>query len=104
MSSAPKAIVFDLFHTLTGFESEWSDLPLTCEVLGIDRRVWNDAITTGSRWRLAGEERDAYRILHRLARELDPRITEETIRRARRSAPSDSVTHSRGFRRRTSRR
>ena len=78
----PKAIIFDLFHTLTGFESQWSDLPLTCEVLGIDRRVWNDAITTGSRWRLAGEERDAYRILHRLARELDPRITEETIRRA----------------------
>ena len=78
----PKAIVFDLFHTLTGFESEWSDLPLTCEVLGIDRRVWNNAITTGSRWRLAGEERDAYRILHRLAREIDARITEETIRKA----------------------
>ena len=78
----PKAIVFDLFHTLTGFESEWSDLPFTCDVLGIDRRVWNKAITTGSRWRLAGEERDAYRILHRLAREIDPRITEETIRKA----------------------
>ena len=78
----PKAIVFDLFHTLTGFESEWSDLPLTCDVLGIERRIWNQAITTGSRWRLAGEERDAYRILHRLARELDPRITDETIRKA----------------------
>ena len=78
----PQAIVFDLFHTLTGLESEWSELPLTCEVLGIDRRVWNDAITTGSRWRLAGEERDAYRIIHRLAREIDPRISEETIRKA----------------------
>src|SRR6185436_4913370 len=77
-----KAIVFDLFHTLTGFESEWSDLPRTCDVLGIDRRIWNGAITTGSRWRLAGEERDAYRILSRLAREIDPRITDETIRRA----------------------
>ena len=54
----PKAIVFDLFHTLTGFESEWSDLPFTCDVLGIDRRVWNPVITTGSRWRLAGEERE----------------------------------------------
>jgi len=78
----PKAIVFDLFHTLTGFESEWSDLPYTCDVLGIDRRVWNGVITTGSRWRLAGEERDAYRILSRLAREIDPRITDETVRRA----------------------
>ena len=78
----PKAIVFDLFHTLTGFESEWSDLPFTCDVLGIDRRIWNGVITTGSRWRLAGEERDQYRILSRLAREIDPRISEETIRRA----------------------
>ena len=78
----PKAIVFDLFHTLTGFESEWSDLPYTCDVLGIDRRVWNPVITTGSRWRLAGEERDQYRILSRLAREIDPRITDETIRKA----------------------
>jgi len=78
----PKAIVFDLFHTLTGFESEWSDLPFTCDVLGIDRRIWNGVITTGSRWRLAGEERDQYRILSRLAREIDPRISEETIRKA----------------------
>ena len=78
----PKAIVFDLFHTLTGFESEWSDLPFTCDVLGIERKIWDEAITTGSRWRLAGEERDAYRILHRLTREIDPRIAEETIRKA----------------------
>src|SRR5262245_61472669 len=78
----PKAIVFDLFHTLTGFESEWSDLPFTCEVLGIERRIWNGVITTGSRWRLAGEERDQYRILSRLAREIDPKISDETIRKA----------------------
>jgi len=78
----PKAIVFDLFHTLTGFESEWSDLPFTCDVLGIERRRWNEVITTGSRWRLAGEERDAYRILARLVREIDPRIAEDTIRKA----------------------
>ena len=81
-SMTPKAIVFDLFHTLTGFESEWADLPYTCDVLGIERRIWNGAVTTGSRWRLAGEERDAVRILSRLAREIDPRITDETIRRA----------------------
>jgi putative hydrolase of the HAD superfamily len=78
----PKAIVFDLFHTLTGFESEWSDLPFTCDVLGIERRRWNEVITSGSRWRLAGEERDAYRILSRLTHEIDPRIADETIRRA----------------------
>ena len=78
----PKAIIFDLFHTLTGFESEWSDLPFTYEVLGVERRLWNGVITTGSRWRLAGEEREQFRILSRLCREIDPRITEETIRKA----------------------
>jgi len=78
----PKAIVFDLFHTLTGLESEWCDLPWTSDVLGIDRAVWNAALTTRSRWRLAGEEKDPYRIVARLAREIDPRITDETLLRA----------------------
>src|SRR6185503_7836924 len=77
-----KAIVFDLFHTLTGLESEWSDLPWTSDVLGIDRGAWDRALTTQSRWRLAGEERDPYRILSRLARQIDPAITDETLRRA----------------------
>jgi putative hydrolase of the HAD superfamily len=77
-----KAIVFDLFHTLTGVESEWCELPWTSDVLGIDRGVWNRALTTQSRWRLAGEEQDAYRILSRLAREIDPSVTDGTLRRA----------------------
>ena len=77
-----KAIVFDLFHTLTGLESEWSDLPWTSDVLGIDRAVWNAALHTRSRWRLAGEEKDPYRIVARLAREIDPALTDETLRRA----------------------
>ncbi|HXJ52202.1 MAG TPA: HAD family hydrolase [Burkholderiales bacterium] len=78
----PRAIVFDLFHTLTGLESEWSDLPWTSDVLGIDRAVWNTALTVQSRWRVAGEERDPYRIVERLARAIDPSITDETLRRA----------------------
>jgi len=77
-----KAVIFDLFHTLTAPESKWSELPSTCELLGLDRRLWDGLITTGSRWRLAGEERDPCRIVGRLARELDPAITDEIIRRA----------------------
>jgi putative hydrolase of the HAD superfamily len=77
-----KAIVFDLFHTLTGLESEWCDLPWTSDVLGIDRGVWNLALATQSRWRLAGEEKDAYRIVSRLARQINPALTDETVRRA----------------------
>jgi putative hydrolase of the HAD superfamily len=76
----PRAIVFDLFHTLTGLESEWCNLPWTSDVLGIDRAVWNTALTVQSRWRVAGEERDPYRIVERLARAIDPSITDETLR------------------------
>src|ERR1043166_422181 len=75
----PRAIVFDLFHTLTGLESEWSDLPWTSDVLGIDRAVWNTALTVQSRWRVAGEERDPYRIVERLARGIAPSITPRTL-------------------------
>jgi len=78
----PRAIVFDLFHTLTGLESEWCDLPWTSDVLGIDRAVWNTALTGQSRWRVAGEERDPHRIVERLARAIDPSITDETLRKA----------------------
>ena len=79
---AIKGVVFDLFHTLTARESEWSDLPTTSRVLGIDRRLWDDLLMTRSRWRLAGEERDPYTILATLAREADPSISDQRIREA----------------------
>jgi putative hydrolase of the HAD superfamily len=77
-----RAVIFDLFHTLTGPESEWPDLPRTSDVLGIDRRTWDRALTTQSRWRLAGEENDPLRIVSRLAHAIDPTISDTTIRRA----------------------
>lgn len=52
-----QAVIFDLFHTLTGPEEEWSDLPWTSDVLGIDRATWNEQLIGRSRWRLTGEER-----------------------------------------------
>ena len=77
-----KGVVFDLFHTLTGLESERSELPWTCDVLGIDRRLWDDLLVDGSRWRLAGEETDAFVILSKLARQVDPAIPDERIAKA----------------------
>ena len=77
-----KGVIFDLFHTLTGPESEWSDLPWTADVLGIDRRLWNDLLTQHSRWRLAGEQTDPYLIVSTLARQADPSIAEAAIRKA----------------------
>ena len=63
-----RGVVFDLFHTLTGSELQWSNVPFTSDFLGIDRRVWDRVLHTESRWRLAGEERDPLAILRRLAR------------------------------------
>jgi putative hydrolase of the HAD superfamily len=77
-----KGVIFDLFHTLTGPESQWSDLPWTSDVLGIDRKVWEELLTTRSRWRLAGEERDPYTIVRALAHEADPTIPDDRIREA----------------------
>src|SRR5258705_5581074 len=70
-----QGVLFDLFHTLTGSESEWSDLPWTSQVLGFDQRTWNSLLTANSRWRLAGQERDPVQIVTRLARQLDPSVS-----------------------------
>jgi putative hydrolase of the HAD superfamily len=77
-----KGVIFDLFHTLTGLESEWSDLPLTCDVLGIDRRAWDEVITQKSHWRLSGEQRDPFLIIRDMARLIRPEIADALVREA----------------------
>lgn len=77
-----RTVIFDLFHTLTARESERSTLPWTSDTLGIDRKRWNEVLVSQSRWRLAGEERDPYRILSALARQVDETISEKAIRNA----------------------
>ena len=77
-----KGVIFDLFHTLTARESQWSDLPTTSAVLGIDRRLWDELLMERSRWRLAGEERDPYAIISTLALQADPTIPDDRIREA----------------------
>lgn len=77
-----RGVIFDLFHTLTGLESQWANLPWTSDLLGIDRTRWDELLTERSRWRLAGEEVDPYRILSALALEADPTISEDRIRNA----------------------
>ena len=77
-----RGVLFDLFHTLTGVESEWSELPWTSDVLGIDRAAWDSALTSSSRWRLAGQVRDPLKIVATLARKLRPSISDDVIARA----------------------
>jgi putative hydrolase of the HAD superfamily len=83
MSRQPiRGVIFDLFHTLTARESEWSTLPWTSDFLGIDRQVWNELLITRSRWRLTGEERDPFTIVSTLARAANPTLSDERIRDA----------------------
>jgi putative hydrolase of the HAD superfamily len=74
-----RGVIFDLFHTLTARESEWSELPPTCEMLGIDRVAWDRVLLESSRWRLVGEVRDPYEIVGRLARCLIPGIADDRV-------------------------
>jgi len=77
------AVIFDLFHTLTAIESSWGKgLPFTCDMLGIDRDAWHDQLQLHSRSRLAGQQKDPFRIVSQMARAVDPSITDETIEAA----------------------
>jgi putative hydrolase of the HAD superfamily len=77
-----KAVIFDLFHTLTAPEAEWSDLPWTSDVLGISRTDWYRALTVNSRQRLVGEISDPVEIVRLIAHSIDPRISPDLIARA----------------------
>ena len=77
-----RGVVFDLFHTLTGRESERSDIPWTADVRGVPRARWDELLAKSSQGRLTGGERDPYRIVSALAHEIDPTIGEERLRKA----------------------
>lgn len=79
-----ECLFFDLFHTLTALESEWSDIPPTCELLGVDRKAWDEQLLERSRDRLVGKSRDSVEFLGRMARTIDPTIPEGRIREAAR--------------------
>jgi putative hydrolase of the HAD superfamily len=77
-----KAVVFDLFHTLTAREEEWGDLPWTSDHLGIPRADWYRALTQGSRERLVGQIADPVEIVRRMAKKIRPDLPEALIAEA----------------------
>jgi putative hydrolase of the HAD superfamily len=77
-----ECLFFDLFHTLTGLESEWSEIPPTSTLLGVDRAAWNEQLLERSRDRLVGKLRDPVEFIGMMARALDPTIPDELIREA----------------------
>ncbi len=81
-ASSAAGIVFDLYHTLTARESQWSGGPATHQMVGVTREQWENQLFETSRYRLAGEERDPFQIVARMARAIDPSIPDEVIARA----------------------
>lgn len=78
-----KAVIFDLFHTLTAIESSWGNgLPFTSDMLGVDRNAWHDQLQLHSRTRLAGQEKDPFRIVSQMARAINPTISDKMIQAA----------------------
>lgn len=80
---AKKAVVFDLFHTLTSLESAWGGgRRLTCEMLGVSREAWSEQLLDKSQDRLIGAKHDAFEIVAEMARAIDPSIPDELIKTA----------------------
>jgi len=78
-----RAVLFDLFHTLTAVEAvPGNGGPGTSEILGVSREAWNAQLLGHSRDRLTGVVRDPVEIVRRMARAIDPSIPEEAIRAA----------------------
>ncbi len=77
-----RAILFDLFHTLTSLEAVGCSGQGTCDILGVSRDNWNEQLLECSRDRLVGKLTNPHQIIRRMAHAIDPAITEERIVRA----------------------
>ncbi len=83
MIEKKKAVVFDLFHTLTSLASSWcSGRRLTHEMLGVSREAWDEQLLKKSRDRLVGLKKDPFDIVAEMARAIDPSISNERIKAA----------------------
>jgi putative hydrolase of the HAD superfamily len=79
-----KAVLFDLFHTLTSLETvpAAAEMRSTREILCVSREAWNEQLLERSHDRLIGRKTDEFQIIAEMARAIDPSIDDETIRRA----------------------
>ncbi len=80
--SMKKAVIFDLFHTLTALESTWSNGPMTSEILGVSKEDWNEQLLEKSRERLTGQEKNPFVIIKTMAHAINPDIPIERIQKA----------------------
>lgn len=79
---AKKAVVFDLFHTLTSLESTWGAGRMTCEMLGVSHEAWDKQLQKRYRGRLVGLKEDAFEIVAEMAHSIDPSISNDRVKAA----------------------
>jgi putative hydrolase of the HAD superfamily len=77
-----KAVIFDLFYTLTALDSAGPARPKTPEILGVPRDLWTQQLVDTADDRFAGKFRDPLEITRKLAHAIDPTISEGRIREA----------------------
>jgi hypothetical protein len=77
-----RAVVFDLFHTLTSLESTKAPGRGTSQILKVSRQAWNEQLWAHSRDRLTGRLADPYEIIRTMAHAIDPNIQRDVIERA----------------------
>jgi len=83
IAAGKKAVIFDLFHTLTSVEASSSQgLPSTSDLLSVDAVAWNEQMMNTSRERLVGLKTDAFEIIAEMARAIDPTLSDERIKLA----------------------
>jgi putative hydrolase of the HAD superfamily len=80
-----RAVIFDLFHTLTSAGAVMPDSPMTSDILGIRRDEWNRQLLEKSIDRLKGKDTDPVEIIRKMAHSVDPSIPMHIIEEAARN-------------------
>ena len=75
----PKAILFDLFHTLVDVKSDGFQGPTTAEILGIPEQRWHTLVFEQSEQRLCGRVTDTVQIIEQLVALAGIAVSPETI-------------------------
>jgi putative hydrolase of the HAD superfamily len=79
---ARRALIFDLFHTLTSLESTGTARPRTADILGVPWDRWYEQLADTANERFIGKLQDPFDITRKLAHAIDPGIPEQKIREA----------------------
>jgi len=81
----PKAVLFDLFHTLV----DVNDIPgpSSADILGVDPDLWRDTVFYKAVHHALGHVVDPVESVRRIAHSIDPSIPDDRIVRAARARP-----------------